>query len=382
MSFNWFDLIVVFGILQGLVCALLLFGQKPAVLNKKLVILVLLVFSLLSFKIELHTIRLWDFTAFRYFPLAIDLLIQPLLYLYVCSLTQPAFRLNKRMWLHFLPVFLFMIHAIIVYLVIIQVDSLTTKDIIAENWHFNAVKTFEDYLSVFSICLYGTLSLRAINLYRKWLFQNISDANYLNLKWLKNLVVITGILGAALCLNIVLDQWMSFNHRFFHWQIFYIYLSVVIYYIGMKAYAMPNQYLQQSQYLMATQEIILVPAKYNIEELNHAEFTITDALVNKRMYLDNELTLQSLSLAINLSPALVSVTINQKLDKSFRTMINDLRVEEVKLRLIDSNFSHLSILGIALECGFNSEASFYRIFKSATGISPKAYIIKEQRRFY
>ncbi len=35
----------------------------------------------------------------------------------------------------------------------------------------------------------------------------------------------------------------------------------------------------------------------------------------------------------------------------------------MKLKLIDIDFSHLSILGIALECGFNSEASFYRISK-------------------
>jgi methylphosphotriester-DNA--protein-cysteine methyltransferase len=45
---------------------------------------------------------------------------------------------------------------------------------------------------------------------------------------------------------------------------------------------------------------------------------------------------------------------------SFRNLINNYRVEEVKKRLGDPP-SHLSVLGMALDCGFNSKASFYRI---------------------
>jgi len=49
-------------------------------------------------------------------------------------------------------------------------------------------------------------------------------------------------------------------------------------------------------------------------------------------------------------------------------------IEEVKSMLMRDDIEHMSILGIALDCGFNSEATFYRIFKKNTGISPKEYI--------
>lgn len=76
---------------------------------------------------------------------------------------------------------------------------------------------------------------------------------------------------------------------------------------------------------------------------------------------------------LNISEAQASSTINNTLHKTFRTLINEYRVEAVKLKLQDPHSRVFSILGIAYECGFNSEASFYRIFKNATGQSPKAY---------
>ncbi|NVJ61116.1 MAG: AraC family transcriptional regulator [Gammaproteobacteria bacterium] len=42
--------------------------------------------------------------------------------------------------------------------------------------------------------------------------------------------------------------------------------------------------------------------------------------------------------------------------------------------LIANQDQNISILSQALECGFNSEASFYRIFKKHTGQSPTQYV--------
>lgn len=69
----------------------------------------------------------------------------------------------------------------------------------------------------------------------------------------------------------------------------------------------------------------------------------------------------------------ISAAINQGLDKNFYAFVNEFRVEEVKTRLVDTKYGHLTILSIAFEAGFNSKATFNRIFKAYTGISPKAY---------
>jgi len=46
----------------------------------------------------------------------------------------------------------------------------------------------------------------------------------------------------------------------------------------------------------------------------------------------------------------------------------------VKKRFFDPQYSNLTLLGIAMECGFNSKASFNRIFKQLAGQTPTEYI--------
>lgn len=46
----------------------------------------------------------------------------------------------------------------------------------------------------------------------------------------------------------------------------------------------------------------------------------------------------------------------------------------IKQRLDDGEAENFSILGIASDCGFNSKASFNRVFKKITGSTPSAYI--------
>ncbi|MEM8528447.1 MAG: helix-turn-helix domain-containing protein [Bacteroidota bacterium] len=66
--------------------------------------------------------------------------------------------------------------------------------------------------------------------------------------------------------------------------------------------------------------------------------------------------------------------INHEMDRTFLDLINEYGVEEVKMKLKAQQDSHLYILGITLDCGFNSEASFYRIFKKVTGVSSREFV--------
>jgi AraC-like DNA-binding protein len=66
--------------------------------------------------------------------------------------------------------------------------------------------------------------------------------------------------------------------------------------------------------------------------------------------------------------------LNNHLNKSFNEFVNEYRIEEVKKRLVEKGNEHLTISGIALDCGFNSQATFQRAFKHVTGVSPKEYV--------
>ncbi len=66
-----------------------------------------------------------------------------------------------------------------------------------------------------------------------------------------------------------------------------------------------------------------------------------------------------------------NIPINQK---NFYSYINAFRVEEFKERVVSQKYTHLTILAIALDCGFNSKSTFNRIFKQATGITPNEFV--------
>jgi AraC-like DNA-binding protein len=90
----------------------------------------------------------------------------------------------------------------------------------------------------------------------------------------------------------------------------------------------------------------------------------------KKLYLDPQLNLNMLSAESNISSREISLALNHHLKKKFYWFVNEYRVEEAKKRLGDAGNDHLKILTIAFDCGFNSKATFNRIFKKITGKNP------------
>ena len=100
----------------------------------------------------------------------------------------------------------------------------------------------------------------------------------------------------------------------------------------------------------------------------------------KQPYLDPEITISRLSELLDVRIEFLSEVLNSQLNQNFFDFINKYRVEEFKIQSILKANSHLSIMGIAYNCGFNSKASFYRAFKKFEGISPTAFIERSHKK--
>jgi AraC-like DNA-binding protein len=100
---------------------------------------------------------------------------------------------------------------------------------------------------------------------------------------------------------------------------------------------------------------------------------LVQVLEQDKIYLKSKLTLQDLAIEVDVPAHQLSQLINREFGQNFFELINKYRVEEVKRKLKDPKFQHLTFLGIALESGFNSKASFNRIFKKSTGQTPNEY---------
>ncbi len=93
----------------------------------------------------------------------------------------------------------------------------------------------------------------------------------------------------------------------------------------------------------------------------------------KKPYLNGKLTIRQLSDQLGISGNHISQAINENLGVNFFDYVNAFRVEEVKQRINAPEFKHLSILGIAMDAGFNSKSSFNQIFKKSTGFTPSEF---------
>lgn len=96
-------------------------------------------------------------------------------------------------------------------------------------------------------------------------------------------------------------------------------------------------------------------------------------LEQEKPYLDQKLSLHVLSERLHISPNTISRIINERLGQSFNDLINAYRLQEVKQKLIDPEHDHKTILALAFESGFQSKASFNRVFKKMEGKTPSEY---------
>ncbi|MCF6299679.1 MAG: helix-turn-helix transcriptional regulator [Proteobacteria bacterium] len=97
-------------------------------------------------------------------------------------------------------------------------------------------------------------------------------------------------------------------------------------------------------------------------------------LIENKAYLENSLSIETLAKRLAVSGYRLREFINQTLGfDNFSTFINGYRIESIKKEFSNPEKSHIPILTIALNNGFNSLSTFNRAFKSAEGITPSVY---------
>lgn len=101
---------------------------------------------------------------------------------------------------------------------------------------------------------------------------------------------------------------------------------------------------------------------------------LLEYMESEKPYLNQSLKIGELAKEISISTNLLSQVINQELSKNFHEFINEYRISEAIARLRNPKYSNLTILGIALEVGFNNKNTFNRLFKRHTGQTPTQFL--------
>lgn len=327
-----------------------------------------------------------------YTPFVHGLFIGPLLYLYVKSITNFQFRIQKKQWLHFLPGFLYLLWCIIV----VVVDKLIVK----EYYLMNGVTDPDFYgwyqfVQKLSILIYLVLSIRYYRQYKRYTFFEYSFVDLAGLGWLRNFLVAFGILTALPLVQELLNLIPAFNQLDYigSWYYFFSF-ALVVYYIAINGYNAvhvplrkllfePQLLLQyQTQLQLPAPELLEQDAEFELLEeaqqpdayLQQWKEKVTASMQHDELYKDAELTLSQLAKKLSTNSSVLSKVVNQGFGLNFNDFVNEYRVKAVMALLKAGEQKNQTLLGIAYDCGFNSKATFNRAFKKQTGLSPKEWI--------
>jgi AraC-like DNA-binding protein len=100
---------------------------------------------------------------------------------------------------------------------------------------------------------------------------------------------------------------------------------------------------------------------------------LIELMEREKFFLDPEITLPKLAQALEIPTAHLSRVINDLLGRNFYEFVNHYRVEDAKRRLAGPDASRDKLITVALDCGFNSLATFNRVFKELAGRTPSDY---------
>ena len=112
------------------------------------------------------------------------------------------------------------------------------------------------------------------------------------------------------------------------------------------------------------------PADALAPELHPWRSRLLAIMADEQPWLEPELTLAELAHRLRTNTSLLSHVINTGCGQNFNDFVNSYRVAEAGRKLQDPRLAHYSLVGIALESGFNSKSTFNRVFKKLAGRTP------------
>ncbi|WP_429262722.1 ABC transporter permease [Mucilaginibacter sp. 3215] len=277
-----------------------------------------------------------------------------MIYFYVRQITRPRYIFKRRDLLHFIPLV-----PELGAQVFAAIQNIETGNVI-----YNNVNSILQLLAFLSITVYLFLCYVQIDCFYKEKQFQTGDRYRNELRWLDR------SLAGVLILWLLWIPFTAVNYFYYRYELsIHYYYSLYLLLISIIIWIAGKSHLK-AEIIDANdhQAKPLLPA-----DLKQKGSWLKMEVKEKGYYRDAELSLSSLAEKLGLHTHELSRIINTVFKKSFNDFINEYRVREVALKMQDSSYDHITLLGLAYGSGFNSQSSFHRVFKQFTGKTPLEY---------
>ncbi|MEM8506490.1 MAG: helix-turn-helix domain-containing protein [Bacteroidota bacterium] len=316
-------------------------------------------------------------TKINYALIYLSVAILPLIYFYVKSVTMSYFTFKKKDWLHFTPALAIILYRIVIYIYDAQQPGFNAT----QNGYLKLQLDEPIVLPIYAVfgflqnLFYLTITFQLFYAYRKKIKVYFSNTYRLELNWILSFLILYGALFLYDLAQTLISEYIMPLSYMQRWWL-NLFTGMVILYVGIKGYFTDTTKLKKLNFSFS-------PQLYSVSEISDSsqksippeKITELEQLMEtEKPYLDPDLNLADLAEIANMKRAQLSETINSGFGKNFNDFINQYRVNAFKTMLKANKQDKLSLLGIAFECGFNSKATFNRVFRKLTDQSPSEYL--------
>lgn len=305
---------------------------------------------------------------------AVPLLYGPLFYFYTKTLTTDNFKLTTKERLHFLPFLLF--------LVVVLSNTLVAKSFLpTEAQHgyplFKLIVT----------PIYFFASIYLIRRYHKQYLEEYSYEQEVNLIWLNWIITgaiilwVMAVAGYIYNLNsnnpkiLIYDYYTLSFLAIFMFALVFIAIRKTNLFSIQAVSAQPQRFTLPAEPIAIPEEEEVKPVEDIEVELQGDSEILLEAMREEKPYLDPLLSLAKLSDITGIPTYRLSKVLKST-QGSFYDFINKYRVEHFKSMVEAGKAEQYNILAIAMDSGFNSKASFNRVFKKVEGMTPSQFLKK------
>jgi AraC-like DNA-binding protein len=371
---TFFNTVILLGAIQGVIVSILLFRRKRHVQSECLLGFLILLMALASLNLYFYNTGIFDSTVLlriiaAVVPLVIAMPMGPLTYFYIRSISEPSFILTRKHRLQFYSGFIDIVPQLTAIIFIAGVYlRLLNENPYPWGLFIDEYNKYADIPRWLSMTIYVWLSYTYINK-EKEKGSTADPQKLAKLKWLQLFITVFLVFQAIWFIYLIPYVIPAYSNKLLDlvdWYPVYIPLAIMIYWLGIKGYIYT----------------------YTIPDPKKRSMTLPDnivrdttALLRKTMevnkaYLNPALNLDLVAAETGIPVKTISGVLNQHLNQSFTEWVNGYRIGEFKQRVRQGQLEQLTISAIASECGFNSQATFQRIFKQYTGMTPSEYLKK------
>lgn len=320
-------------------------------------------------------------TKINYFLINIGIGLAPLIYLYVKSVTTSNFKFKSSYWWHFSLA----ITMVLYRLVIFTYDAMQPNFVNVQNGVLKLtldeayVQPIMSYIEAPFMLVYLSFTFHLFYSYRKKIIQYFSNTYTLELNWILSFLILFSLSFLyGTIQDVIGSEFMDLGYQQRWWL--NLFVAIISIYVGVKGYFTDTTKLNKLDFSFSPKSMGIPERKSLVEKRSYSDKDVEHIhrlMKQDKVYLNPELNLADLAKMSKMTRGQVSEIVNSAFGKNFNDFVNEYRVEDIKKMFKADKHQHLSLLGIAQECGFNSKATFNRVFKKLTNHSPTEYLKTE-----